>query len=288
MSNKSPPARRPPAASFSAGASSTAPPPRRRGVRALRGLGWLVLALVTVVLVAGAGVWWWAGSNTSLALALARAAQYLPAEQQLESRDVTGSLRSGGRIGWLRWSSPTLAVEVTDIRLGWQLAPLLQRRLELGEVHAARVHVIPQGPPRTEPAPLQIGVPFRVDEIQWDGPPAVQARDLAGDYRFDGRQHRLNIDGVALAQGRYSARIALDAHAPMALDATVDGTVHTAVPGGGADLQLAAHATLQGTLATAAAQLQLNGHIAPVSSTDPGTDGSGAAPAPTVRPAWPG
>ena len=291
MSNKSPPARRPPAASFSAGASSTAPPPRRRGVRALRGLGWLVLALVTVVLVAGAGVWWWAGSNTSLALALARAAQYLPAEQQLESRDVTGSLRSGGRIGWLRWSSPTLAVEVTDIRLGWQLAPLLQRRLELGEVHAARVHVIPQGPPRTEPAPalepltelvlpLQIGVPFRVDEIQWDGPPAVQARDLAGDYRFDGRQHRLNIDGVALAQGRYSARIALDAHAPMALDATVDGTVHTAVPGGGADLQLAAHATLQGTLATAAAQLQLNGHIAPASSTDPGTDGSGAAPAP--------
>ena len=291
MSNKTPPARRAAAASFSAGASSAAPPPRRRGVRALRLLGWLVLALVTVVLVAGAGVWWWAGSNTSLALALARAAQYLPAEQQLESRDVTGSLRSGGRIGWLRWSSPTLAVEVTDIRLGWQLAPLLQRRLELGEVHAARVHVIPLGPPRTDPTPapepltelvlpLQIGVPFRVDEIQWDGPPAVQALNLAGDYRFDGRQHRLNIDGVALAQGRYSARITLDAHEPMALDATAVGTVHTAVPGGGADLQLAAHATLQGTLATAAARLQLDGHIAPASSAAPGADGSSATPAP--------
>ena len=124
----------------------------------MRALGWLLLSLVALVLVAAAGVWWWAGSSTSLAAALARAAQYLPAGQALESREVSGALRSGGRIGWLRWSSPTLAVEVTDIRLGWQLAPLLQRRLELGEVHAARVLITPQtpdlAPPATPPTPL--------------------------------------------------------------------------------------------------------------------------------------
>ena len=110
----------------------------------LRALGWLLVALGALLLAASALLWWWAGSGTSLATTLARVAQYLPANQQLENREVSGSLRSGGRIGWLRWSSPTLVVEVTDIRLGWQLAPLLQRRLELGEVHAARVLITPQ------------------------------------------------------------------------------------------------------------------------------------------------
>ena len=222
---------------FSAGAShhqGGQHPSPRRGRRVLRALGWLLVAMIALLIAAAAAVWWWAGSSTSLALALARAAQYLPANQQLESREVSGSLRSGGRIGWLRWSSPTLVVEVTDIRLGWQLAPLLQRRLELGEVHAARVQITPLGSPPSAEAPtpltqlvlpLQIGVPFRVDQIQWAGAPAVEAQGLAGDYRFDGREHRLNVASVALAQGQYTARLTLEAQAPMALTATVDGTV---------------------------------------------------------------
>lgn len=164
---------------------------------------------------------------------------------------------------------------MTDIRLGWQLAPLLQRRLELGEVHAARVQITPLGSqPSAEPPtpltelvlPLQIGVPFRVDQLQWAGAPAVEAQGLAGDYRFDGREHRLNIASVALAQGQYTARLTLQAQAPMALNATVDGTVSAAVPGGTTALQVGAHATLQGTLATAAAQLQLQARISPTAA----------------------
>ncbi|MBT9512807.1 MAG: translocation/assembly module TamB domain-containing protein [Acidovorax sp.] len=266
------------ASDFSAGSSSAPRPKPPRAPRALRALGTLLLGLVALLVTASALLWWWAGGSTSLATSLARAAQYLPANQALDSREVSGSLRSGGRIGWLRWSSPTLAVEVTDLRLGWQLAlpSLLQRRLELGEVHATRVQITPQPRPTTEPEPppapltelvlpLQVGVPFRVDQLQWAGSPAVEALGLVGDYRFDGRQHRLNIGRVELAQGRYSARATLDALAPMALDATVDGTVHTAVPGGGAALQVGAHATLQGTLATAAAQLQLQARVSPAS-----------------------
>ncbi len=281
-SNQTPPTLRTRAPDFSAGSSSAKRPPPRRAPRAVRALGWLLLSLVALVLAVAAGVWLWAGSSTSLAAALARAAQYLPADQKLESREVSGALRSGGRIGWLRWSSPTLAVEVTDIRLGWQLAPLLQRRLELGEVHAARVLITPQTPaipapdtpltPMTELVlPLQIGVPFRVDEIQWAGPPAVQALGLQGDYRFDGNQHRLNIDQVELAQGRYSARAALQAQAPMALDLTVDGNVQTTVPGSTSTtpIQLGAHATLQGTLATAAARLELQARVSPVADSAP-------------------
>ena len=269
---------------FSAGAShhqGGQHPSPRRGRRALRALGWLLVAMIALLIAAAAAVWWWAGSSTSLALALARAAQYLPANQQLESREVTGSLRGGGRIGWLRWSSPSLSVEVTDLRLGWQLAPLLQRRLELGDVRATRVQITPLGGPHSaEPPtpptqlvlPLHIGVAFRVDQLQWAGAPAVEARGLAGDYHFDGREHRLNIGGVELAQGQYNARLTLQAQAPLALDATVDGTVRTAVPGGTSAIQLGAHATLQGTLATAAAQLEAAAQLKPVA-------GAGAQPA---------
>ncbi|RZJ57904.1 MAG: hypothetical protein EON49_14830, partial [Acidovorax sp.] len=269
--------------------------------RALRGLGWLLATVVALLMAVAAALWWWTGSNSSLAAALARAAQYLPADQQLESRDVTGSLRGGGHIGWLRWSSPALSVEVNDIALGWQLMPLLQRRLELGEVHAARVQITPaaDAPRSTEPPqpltqlklPLQIGVPFRVDEIQWAGTPAVQVLGLQGTYRYDGRDHRLKIDNVELAQGRYSASATLQADAPMALDATVDGAVQTTVPGGGAALQLGAHATLQGTLATAAAQLELKARISPVAAAaaaaTPASAASNAtaASAPTAQPA---
>lgn len=262
---------------FGAGSSSARRPrpPRPPGAhRVLRALGWLLAGLVALLLTACALLWWWAGSGTSLATALARAAQYLPATQQLESREVTGSLRSGGRIGWLRWSSQSLSVEVTDLRLGWQLAPLLQRRLELGEVLAARVQITPLGGPQSaEPPtpptelvlPLHVGVAFRVDQLQWAGAPAVEARGLAGDYHFDGREHRLNIGSVELAQGQYNAQLTLQAQHPLALAASVDGTVRTAVPGGTSAIELGAHATLQGTLATAAAQLQLQARVQPTS-----------------------
>jgi translocation and assembly module TamB len=290
-----PPRTRP--SDFSAGASSPQQPrrPRSRARRVVRGLAWLCAVTVAVLLALAAALWWWTGSNTSLAAALARAAQHLPAGQQLDSRDVTGSLRGGGRIGWLRWSSPALAVEVSDITLGWQLMPLLTRRLELGEVHAARVQITPadDAAPRTGPPqpltqlqlPLQIGLPFRVDAIEWAGPQRVQVLNLHGDYRFDGTEHRLNIDNLDVAQGRYTARAMLQADAPMALAATVDGTVQTAVPGGGAALQLGAHASLQGTLATAAAELALRAQIRPAQPTaalpaPPGSKASAPANAP--------
>ncbi|MDH4416376.1 MAG: translocation/assembly module TamB domain-containing protein [Acidovorax sp.] len=271
------PAPRAPASDFSAGSSSAPSPRPPRAPRVLRAFGWLLVVLVALLLTACALLWWWAGSGTSLATTLARAQQYLPAGQQLESREVTGSLRSGGRIGWLRWSSPSLSVEVTDLRLGWQLAPLLQRRLALGEVLATRVQITPLAsaqsaepptPPNQLVLPLHIGVPFRVDQLQWAGAPAVEAWGLAGDYHFDGREHRLNIGNVELAQGQYNARLTLQAQAPLALNATVDGTVRTAVPGGNSAIQLGAHATLQGTLATAAAQLQLQASIQPTTTQE--------------------
>ena len=177
------PAQRTPPADFSAGGATppTAPVRGKHVRRVLRFSGWLLVGLCALVLAVGTLAWWWSGRDSSLAALLARAALHLPAGQTLDSREVSGSLRSGGRIGWLRWSSPTLRVEVNDASVGWQLAPLLQRRLELGEVHAATVTITPLGPPSAEPLtpldtlvlPLQIGLPFRIDRLQWAGTPAV-------------------------------------------------------------------------------------------------------------------
>src|SRR6218665_1926466 len=178
------------------------------------------------------------------------------------------------------------------------LAALLEGGLELSELHAARVQITPVAtgaepaplaPPTQWLLPLQIDLPFRIDQLHWAGAPAVAARGLVGDYRFDGREHRLNIGAVELAQGRYSARATLQAQAPMALDVTLDGQVYgasldlppggaPAVPGSAPTLSLGAQATLQGTLATAAAQLQLRARLRPLASAE-------AMPA---RPAPPG
>ena len=129
-------ASRPPAPNPFAAAASSAGTAQRRPRRAWRLAGGLLASLVALALVAVAALWWWLGSPQSLAMALAQTAARLPAGQQLESREVSGTLRSGGHIGWLRWRSPSLTVEAHDIRIGWSLAPLLQRTVQLGEVQA--------------------------------------------------------------------------------------------------------------------------------------------------------
>ena len=231
----------------------------------------VLISLCALVLLLAALGWWWAGQNTSLASALAQVARWLPADQQLQSSGVSGTLRSGGQLGWLRWSSPSLSVEVRDAQIRWSLAALLQRKLQLGQVHAASVRITatPQpDAPRTEPLeqlvlPVHIDLPFEVDLVEWAGPAPVQARALSGNYRYDRIQHHLDIHGVDWAEGHYSAQATLQAQAPMALQATLEGQVRATTPGTAQPLHLSAHATLSGTLATAAAQLQLQAQVRP-------------------------
>lgn len=273
-------ASRPPAPNPFAAAASSASTTQRHPRRAWRLAGGLLASLVALALVAVAALWWWLGSPQSLAMALAQTAARLPAGQQLESREVSGTLRSGGHIGWLRWRSPTLTVEAHDIRIGWSLAPLLQRNLQLGEVQVARVDVIPTPLPDAPapPTPLEqlvlpvrVDIPFQIGLLHWHGAPAVQAQALAGRYRYDRTQHQLEISGVDLAQGHYRVQATLQARAPMQLEATIDGKVLTTPPGSTQPLALSAHATLQGTLAGAAAQLQLAAQLRPGNDTQPPT-----------------
>ena len=169
---------------YSAASASHKAAPKRRHSRFWRIAAGLLALLVLAVVLLAAGLWVWSGRSTSLATTLAQAARYLPSDQTLQTRDVSGSLRGGGTIGWLRWSNPTMAVEVDGARFGWSLAPLLQRSVKVGEVHADKVRIAstpnPDAPP---PEPLQqlvlpvsIDLPFQIDLIEWAGPPLVEAR----------------------------------------------------------------------------------------------------------------
>ncbi len=255
---------------YAAAAQHTAPPQQRsRAWRAIKGL--LALLILAILLMA-TGAWMWSGRSTSLATTLAQAARWLPPEQQLETRDVSGSLRGGGQIGWLRWSSKAMAVEVVNARIGWSLAPLLERSIKLGEVHANTVRISatpdPEAP-KSEPLqalelPFSIDVPFSVDRIEWAGPAPVEALALSGRYQYDRVQHTLKIDGVDLAQGHYTLEATLQGQAPMTLQATLDGQVRTATPGNEQQLlELSAHASIQGTLATQAARLKVLAQLRP-------------------------
>jgi len=246
------------------------PPSGSRARRAMRALAWTVAGLLLAVVLLVAGAWWWLGSNTSLAFALAQAAQRLPAGQTLESRDVSGSLRTGGRIGWLKYQSDSIAVEVNDATIGWQLAPLLQRRVQLGEVHAKLVLIEKRGPPSDKPTepleqlalPVEIELPFRIDEIRFAGPPALQALNLAGSYSYKAAEHALEVKGVDIASGHYSARVKLQGPAPMAIDAALDGRVKAPLAEDH-DIDVLAAATVKGTLAGTGARLQVAAELKP-------------------------
>ncbi|MBB3179700.1 translocation/assembly module TamB domain-containing protein [Variovorax sp. Sphag1AA] len=252
--------------------TTPAPQKRSRLRRVLRGLGWFVGALVTLVIALLAGAWWWLGTDESLAFALSRTARYLPADQTLESRDVSGSLRAGGRIGWLRWQSPTLAVEVSDARIGWQLAPLLRRRVQLGEVHAGQVVIERRGEPEEKPVepleqivlPVQIELPFSIDDLRWVGPPALQATQLAGSYRYTSEHHHvLEINGVDVAEGHYGAHVDLQGPAPMAIDAKLNGRIRASITKEN-PLDVLANASVTGTLSGADARLAVAADLQPV------------------------
>ena len=249
-----------------------AKPRRSRGRRVLRALAWTLCGLVVLIAALGAGAWWWVGSDQSLAYALAKAARYMPAGQTLQSRDVSGSLRTWGRIGYLQWQSPTLSVEVHDAAIGWTLKPLFQRKVQLGEVQAKEVLIERRGPAPETSEPLQpleqlvlpvdVDLPFRIGTVRWAGPPVVEAKNLAGHYTYTQRKHALNVDGVDLADGHYSARVGLQGDTPMALDLALEGRVRAPLPEG-RSIDVLANATAKGTLAGTAARLAVTADLKP-------------------------
>ncbi len=256
--------------------SAHSPAPTRPPTQGHRWLRWCaggLLLLLLSVLSTGSAVWLWMGRDSSLPTALAWASRWLPAEQRLEVRQAQGSLRHGGHIAWLRWQSPTLAVEVQDLRLRWDIATLWQRQLPLQQLHITHLQLTatpdPQAPP---PQPLEslvlplsaIDAPFQVDKIRWSqGSTTVEASTLAGRYRYAAQEHQLQLDSLILAQGRYRAQASLQASAPMPLRVQMQGQVETSLPPSAKPLSVKAQAQLDGTLAGSNAQLRLQAQLRP-------------------------
>ena len=168
-------------------AAPPAAPKKRR--RWLRAIGWALALIVVAIVLAVGGLLWWIGRDDSLNQTLQRVAGWMPADQTLVAKDVSGSVKNGGHIGWLQWQSPTMKVEVKDAKIGWQFRPLIfSRSLKLGEVHIAEVQIASKPDPDKKPSeplqsltlPVKIELPFKVDRIVWQGPPEAEVLDLNG------------------------------------------------------------------------------------------------------------
>lgn len=258
--------------------------PKRR--RWLRALGWTFAATLLALVLALCSLLWWIGKDDSLNQTLQRVASWLPADQSLVAKEVTGSVKNGGHIGWLQWQSPTMKVEVREAQIGWQFRPLLlSRTLKLGEVHIAELRIASTPDPEkpaSEPLqsltlPVKIELPFKVDQIIWQGPPEAVVQDLRGRYEYTGTHHELKVSSLRFAQGAYQAQLKLQGAAPMSLQAEVTGDVQVPNPLDKSDdaantIAVQARVTAEGTLATEAARLAIKANASAEASTPgPGT-----------------
>jgi translocation and assembly module TamB len=247
-------------------------------MKALRVFLYLMAAALVLALALTGAVWMWTGTGTSLATALGQLQRWLPAGQTLEAKEVTGSVRGGGSIGWLRWQQGALRIEVRDVTIAWSLRPLLGGELRLGQVNAKYLHVDDRRAP-VEPGarvpftdlglPLKVDVPFTVDAVEWTGSTSLKATGLAGHYVFDSTTHRLDGGQVHISSGNYQIKGSLQARAPMALAVQVDGTVQATLPPAQTPFLVRAHATLTGPLAGRDAALALQAALAPEPQPSP-------------------
>ncbi|NDP38790.1 MAG: hypothetical protein GZ093_08560 [Rhodoferax sp.] len=250
-------------------------------MKALRISLYLLAATLLGALTLAGALWVWSGTGSSLASSLGQLARYLPAGQKLQAKDVSGSLRGGGSIGWLRWQRGELSVELVDVTIAWSLRPLLGGELRLGQVAARRLRIedrrpaaapVAGTPPNNLRLPLKVDVPFSVDTVEFSGSGglALAATGFTGHYIFDSYSHRLDAGQVHISSGNYQISAKVQAEAPMALSVQVDGSVASHVPSREQPVMVQAHATLTGALAGPEAALALQAELVPSLTSPPG------------------
>lgn len=271
-------------------------------MRAVRTGLWLTGSALGLLLAAVVALWLWAGTPGSLAQALAWAERWTQAPGAtpgpLHTENVEGSLRGGGRIGTLRWSQDGLSVQADGVALQWGDAlwtdALLGRGLHIPSLAIRSLRVDDQRPPTpTEPLtdlslPLALSLGFSVERLELTGRQTLSATDIAGHYRYAalstptdapalpdtpgvGAAHRLRLDSLKWAEGRYRGQLNLGAQAPLPLALALQGEVQGRVPDGPA-LPLQVQARTTGTLAGADAALDISAQAQPADgATGPDT-----------------
>ena len=269
------------------------PAPIARGVRSsLQGLRWLTVwlpgAAFATALAGGLAAWIWAGTSGSLATTLGWAQIWMQDNSEsagkLETEGVQGSLRGGGRIASLNWSQGALSVKAQGVQLDWNDSlftnALLGRGVQIDALSVQQLSVNDQrAPTPTEPMeslvlPLPVGLAIKVDRFELTGNTALSLSDIQADYQYgpiaDEQEgpalsaspglthaHRLRLDSLQLADGRYSGNLSLGAEVPMPLALALVGNVTTQVPDG-AGVALTLHGQATGTLGGAEAAIDLD------------------------------
>ena len=260
--------------------NKTAEPVAKPVRRWLKASAWAGGSLVALAVGATGALWWWSGSDGSLATALG----WIGQSQPLKAERVSGSLRAGGHIDQLHWLQNGLSVEARDVTLAWQPWSLLQGTLKLNRLAAASVQIQDQRPPSITPAtpPKALGLPlsvalddFSVDQLHMTGPTPFTATTISGNYRYNGRQHQLDLKRAQVASGNYSGRAALTSSEPLRLDASLSGALSVVLPGPKTQLPLSFQATAQGPLTELLVKAELLIKAAPASNS--------AKPAPQPR-----
>jgi translocation and assembly module TamB len=196
----------------------------------------IIVGFALLLVLAAAGLWWWTGHEGSLEWLLRRVAGSVP----LQSEGVKGSIRGGWQIQRVVWERDGLRLEAEDVRLRWQPLALLERTLQLQQVHVARARVIDKRPDTGEPLkpPADLRLPWRVnadelkvDAFSYEGKTQVQASSLAAQYAYDGLKHQVGLKSLRLAGGDYRGELKLLALPPLTLDASLAGRFQAPVPG---------------------------------------------------------
>ena len=229
--------------------------------------------LALMLAAAGLGAYLWTGSDHSLGATLHLAARFLPEGQTLETGDVSGSLRAGGRIGWLRWRQGELRVEAQDAELAWGLRSLLDGELRLQRLSVRQLRIedkrppTPPAPPENLSLPVQVSTPFEVGTLEWAGTPPLTVTGVSGNYVFDGTHHRIHDGKATISSGTYGFSGQVQATDAMALALRLNGELVTTPPGSPHTVTLTATAEVQGTLGGPDATLAIAAHLAPNSGS---------------------
>ncbi|MFB1030799.1 MAG: hypothetical protein QMC09_14105, partial [Thauera sp.] len=144
---------------------SVAPPRRRRLARVL---GWGVALPLALLLGGGA---WLAGTQSGLDAALGLAARATSGALQVEG--ARGRLLGRLEVDRLAWRGPGLELEVRALALAWSPSALLQRRVDIDHLTAARV-LLAQAVAEDEPAAAPLVAPSSLEL-----PVAIALRRLA-------------------------------------------------------------------------------------------------------------
>jgi translocation and assembly module TamB len=240
---------------------------------------WTLELWLALMAALAAGLWFWSGTEGSLAAALQWAERVLPPGQQLQAQGVRGTLRQGGGIDRLHWTSGDLSVDLQRLQVHWQPWALLERKLVLDRLQVGTLEVDDRRPASAEPTqdlslPMQLDVTLSADNLHWIGPPELRASAVSARYRYDGTHHLLAIDRAQVAQGRYQGQVSLMARAPLTLDLQARGQVRVALDKN--FITLDADASLRGSLARRQDTLQLRANVQPAAG---GAGPPGQAPA---------